>query len=118
MGATKMSAMYVWQVKLAGKWADFEDIGLQDQVEAAYATGCDGYQFSARGWNYDIDLTRMVQVNQKTKRERPIRRQSVDQPMIPTLLTSPSKLSPAKVVPPPKSANSPGLSIPPLKAAS
>merc|ERR1712226_1485686 len=65
----------LWQTVLAGRWRDF-DPEIQAEFEAAHAAGTTLYNFTARGWNYTLDLQRMVQINLSTGRERPVRRLS------------------------------------------
>jgi len=72
--APVMSRTHLWETVLAGKWSNLGDAALQSALESAFASGSDGYQFKARGFTYDIDFTRMKQVNLKTKRERNLRR--------------------------------------------
>merc|ERR1719329_1651471 len=62
-----------WQTVLGGKWR-FLDDGSQMEFEKAYAAGQGIYKFSARGWSYHLDLSRMVQINLSTARERLVRR--------------------------------------------
>lgn len=65
----------LWQTVLAGRWRDF-DPEIQAEFEAAHEAGTTLYNFTARGWNYTLDLQRMVQINLSTGRERPVRRLS------------------------------------------
>lgn len=71
----------VKEVKLAGRWQTvllgiFRDFApeRQAQFEEAWRKGLEKVSFSDRGWNYVLDLRRMVQVNLSTKRERAVRR--------------------------------------------
>merc|ERR1719461_2473510 len=89
---------HVWEVVLDGKWGQFGYALVQDAVDAAYQSGCDGYKFKTGHWEYDIDFARMVQINNTTKRERPLRR--VLKPPDTTPLTSPTPLP--KTAPTPK----------------
>merc|ERR1712048_1298812 len=68
---------YAWQTVLAGRWRDFED-EIQVVLEAANQAGQRVHRFSARGFHYEFDFERMVQVNLDTGRERPARRSAVD----------------------------------------
>lgn len=65
---------HLWQTVLAGQWEELGDANLQDAVEAALLAASDGYRFNARGYSYEIDFERMVQLNLSTKRERDLRR--------------------------------------------
>lgn len=67
----------VWQTVLLGKWCDF-DISQQEEFEDAMKSGQDVYKFSARGWPYNLDFRRMVQINLSTGRERSVRRIEVE----------------------------------------
>jgi len=62
-----------WQTVLAGKWRSFE-APFQASFEAARHAGAKYYHFTARGFNYRLDLERLVQINLRTGRERPVRR--------------------------------------------
>merc|ERR1711971_1299812 len=61
-----------WETMLAGAWRSF-DSETQRQLSEAKASGNNLHTFSARGWNYTVDFTRMVQINLSTGRERPVR---------------------------------------------
>jgi len=58
---------------LAGQWRNLGS-AVQDAVDGAFVAGSDGYHFEARGWKYEVDFARMVQINLATKRERALRR--------------------------------------------
>lgn len=66
-----------WQTVLAGRWRDF-DTKQQHEFETAMQSGHAVYNFSARGWPYSLDVSRMVQINLTTHRERPVRRVEAD----------------------------------------
>jgi len=61
-----------WQTVLAGQWRSF-DAEHQAKFDTARAAGQQVIRFRARGWEYDLDFRRMVQVNLSTRRERPVR---------------------------------------------
>merc|ERR1719433_454638 len=66
------SAMGRWQTVLAGKWRSF-DAKCQVEFDNAQAAGQEILDFKSRGWNYQLDFKRMVQLNLSTHRERPVR---------------------------------------------
>merc|ERR1712048_110392 len=64
---------YAWQTMLGGRFRDFEE-EFQEMFEDAHQQGKRVLRFSARGWSYDLDFERMLQVNLSTGRERPVQR--------------------------------------------
>jgi hypothetical protein len=62
-----------WQTVLAGRWRDFDD-ATQDVLETAHKAGKRVHSFVARGFRYEFNFERMVQINVNTGRERPARR--------------------------------------------
>lgn len=64
---------HAWQTTLAGKWRDFDE-ETQAVLEAARVAGKRLQSFRARGFQYQFDFERMVQINTDTGRERPSRR--------------------------------------------
>jgi len=72
-GGSGVSFERRWQTVLAGKWC-FLDDATQMEFEKAYAAAERIHKFNARGWNYHLDLDRMVQINLSTARERLVRR--------------------------------------------
>jgi hypothetical protein len=62
-----------WQTVLAGKWRDFDE-GLQAELGAAKLAGRTVHRFFARGWSYELDFVRMLQINLSTGRTREVRR--------------------------------------------
>jgi hypothetical protein len=68
---------YQWQTVLAGKWRPF-DVELQEEFEEASQAGLSIYNFSARGWSYNLDFKNMLQANLSTGRERAVRRVDAD----------------------------------------
>merc|ERR1719323_2588741 len=91
---------------------------VQDAVDAAFRSGCDGYKFKARGWDYDIDFGKMVQTNCSTRRERALRytpRLVAASAPIPTLLVP---VAPTPIVPPATApASTPTKPTRPVKTA-
>lgn len=89
---------HLWQTVLAGQWEELGDASLQDAVEAAFSfPGSYGYRFNARGFSYEIDFERMVQLNLSTKRERKLQR--VLDPLASSLSAAPAILATATVAP-------------------
>merc|ERR1712224_179115 len=80
------SLPHLWQTVLAGQWQEIGDASLQDALEAAFSAASDGYRFNARGYSYEIDFERMVQLNLSTKRERKLQR--VPDPLASSLSTA------------------------------
>lgn len=93
MASTVITRVHGWETVLAGKWRDLGDSALQDALEAAFVAGVDGYHFEARGWKYEVDFQRMVQINLSTKRERDLRR-------LPLSPTDPKPAAPATTTAP------------------
>merc|ERR1712151_195612 len=50
---------------------------FQENFEDAYQQGNRGSRFRARGWSYNLDFERMLQINLSTGRERPVQRVEV-----------------------------------------
>lgn len=72
-----------WQVMMdTGYWSPYED-ELSAQIEQARQCGASTVQLriGPEGWKYKIDLKRLVQQNQKTKKERAIRFITVAMPI-------------------------------------
>jgi len=65
-----------WQTVLAGRWRDFDD-ATQDVLETAHKAGKRVHSFVARGFRYEFNFERMVQININTGRERPARRMDI-----------------------------------------
>jgi len=82
-GVADAAAPGEWQTVLAGRWRSF-DAELQAAFDAAQAKGAEAHAFRARGWDYRLDLRRMVQVNLSTGRERAVRRLGEGAPAAPT----------------------------------
>jgi len=64
---------YAWQTMLGGRFRDFEE-EFQEVFEDAHQQGKHTLRFRARGWSYDLDLERMLQINLSTGRERLVQR--------------------------------------------
>jgi len=81
---------YAWQTLLAGRFRDFEE-EFQAVFEDAHQQGNRMFRFRARGWSYDLDFERMMQINLSTGRERPVQRVDL----------SPDQSMQAETTPPP-----------------
>ncbi|GFW01366.1 e3 ubiquitin-protein ligase DTX4 [Trichonephila clavipes] len=67
---------YTWQWRGDhDSWHSYE-IDVNDFIEKAYAEGLKNVTLKKvfRDYNYEIDFTKMIQINKHTKRKRPIRR--------------------------------------------
>ncbi|CAE7299050.1 unnamed protein product [Symbiodinium natans] len=89
-GVVRRSPSVQWEVQVEnGSWAGYE-AEASAAIEAAHSarTNMLELRLGPRGWKYVIDLGNKVQLNPKTRKSRPIRRQEA--PISPSSPSSPS----------------------------
>jgi hypothetical protein len=72
--AAKSTGAMIWEALGDKGWSPYEqDVSLKIEQERARGKQMIEVRFGPKGWKYEIDLTKNVQRNPKTRTERPIR---------------------------------------------